>query len=132
MRHLHVLLNTGLIWLVFKLGLNLGRFEADRYRREIAANTDYRKFDDALMMTVDCSSEVAERLHAMLDAAASEGVVRYGLHMQDEAIMTCVVPSVLTSDHMHFVDGAGGGYAFAAQQLNQGQKRGLKTAAPAK
>jgi hypothetical protein len=41
------------------------------------------------------------------------------------------VPSVLASDHMHFVDGAGGGYAFAAQQLNQRQKRGLKKAAPA-
>jgi hypothetical protein len=132
LRHLHVLLNTGLIWIVFKLGMNLGRFNADRYRREIAVNTDYRKFDDALMMTVDCSPEVAKRLSAILDAAANEGAVRYGLHTQDEAIMTCVVPSVLSSDHMHFVDGAGGGYAFAAQQLNQGQKRGLKKAAPAK
>jgi hypothetical protein len=123
--------NTALIWLVFKLGLNLGRFNADRYRREIAVNTDYRKFDDALMMTVDCSPDVARRLRAMLDAAASDGAVRYGLHTQDEAIMTCVVPSVLSSDHMHFVDGAGGGYAFAAQQLNRRQERALKTAAPA-
>jgi len=131
LRHLHVLLNTGLIWLVFKLGLKLGRFEADRYRREIAVNTDYRKFDDALMMTVDCSPEVAERLRAILDAAAGEGVVRYGLHLQDEAIMTCVVPSVLTSDHMHFVDGAGGGYAFAARQLKRRQNCALKKAAPA-
>lgn len=131
LRHLRVLMNTGLIWLVFKLGLNFGRFNADRYRREIAANTDYRKFDDALMMTVDCSPEVAERLRAMLDAAASEGAVRYGLHTQDEAIMTCVVPSVLTSDHMHFVDGAGGGYASAAQQLNRQQNRALKKPAPA-
>jgi hypothetical protein len=32
--------------------------------------------------------------------------------------MTCFVPSVLTSDHVHFVDGAGGGYASAAKQLN--------------
>ena len=131
LRHLHVLLNTGLIWFVFKLGMRLGRFDADRYRREIAVNTDYRKFDDALMMTVDCSPEIANRLRAILDAAAGEGTVRYGLHTQDEAIMTCVVPSVLSSDHMHFVDGAGGGYAFAAQQLNRRQNRALKTAAPA-
>jgi len=131
LRHLQVLLNTGLIWLVFKLGLNVGSFNADRYRREIAANTDYRKFDDALMMTVDCSPEVAERLRALLDAAAGEDVVRYGLHLQDEAIMTCVVPSVLSSDHMHFVDGAGGGYAFAAQQLNRQQNPTLKKVAAA-
>ena len=31
--------------------------------------------------------------------------------------MTCVVPSVLTSDHMHFVDGVGGGYAAAAEKI---------------
>jgi hypothetical protein len=31
--------------------------------------------------------------------------------------MTCVVPSALTPDHMHFVDGAGGGYAAAASRL---------------
>ena len=131
LRHLHILISTALIWLLFKLGMSLGRFDADRYRREIAVNTDYRKFDDALIMTVDCSPDVAERLRAILDAAAGEGVVRYGLHMQDEAIMTCVVPSVLTSDHMHFVDGAGGGYAFAARQLQQRREGALMDATPA-
>jgi hypothetical protein len=110
---------TGLIWLVFKLGVRIGRFDPDRYRREIAVNTDFRKFDDALMMTVDCSPETAVRLRAILDEAAAKGVVRYGLHTQDEALMTCVVSSVLASDHMHFVDGAGGGYASAARQLRR-------------
>ena len=116
-RHLRVLMTTGLIWLVFKLGVRIGRFDPVRYRREIAFNTDFRKFDDGLMMTVDCSPDTAARLRAILDEAAAEGVVRFGLHTQDEALMTCVVPSVLTSDHMHFVDGADGGYASAARQL---------------
>lgn len=107
------------IWLVFKLGIRLGRFEPARYRREISLNTDFRKFDDALMMTVDCEPEVAERLRALLDKETARRAIRYGLHTQDEALMTCVVPSVLTSDHMHFVDGAGGGYAAAAGQLRQ-------------
>jgi hypothetical protein len=71
------------------------------------------------MMTVDCSPDAAARLRAILDEAAAAGVVRYGLHMQDAALMTCVVPSVLTSDHMHFVDGADGGYASAARQLRE-------------
>ena len=116
-RHLRVLMTTGFIWLVFKLGVRIGRFDPDRYRREIAVNTDFRKFDDALMMTVDCSPDTAARLRAILDEATAKGFVRFGLHTQDEALMTCVVPSVLTSDHMHFVDGAGGGYASAARQL---------------
>jgi len=29
------------------------------------------------------------------------------------------VPSVMSSDHMHFVDGSGGGYASAARQLRE-------------
>ena len=104
-------------WLVFKLGMRLGGFDANAYRREIAANTDFRKFDDALMMTVDCTAETIADLRSLLDDAQSQGVVRYGLHVQDEALMTCVVPSVAKSDHFHFIDGAGGGYTTAAKQL---------------
>lgn len=117
-RRLRVIGTAALIWLVFKLRLRVAGFDPERYRREIAVNTDFRKFDDGLMMTVDCSPEAAARLRAILAEAADEGVVRYGLHMQEEALMTCVVPSVLSSDHMHFIDGAGGGYASAARQLD--------------
>jgi hypothetical protein len=31
--------------------------------------------------------------------------------------MTCIVPSATESNHLHFVDGAAGGYAVAAQKL---------------
>jgi hypothetical protein len=31
--------------------------------------------------------------------------------------MTCIVPSPLLRDHLHFIDGAGGGYAKAAEGL---------------
>jgi hypothetical protein len=118
-RRIHVAATAAAAWAIFKLGLRVGDFAPDRYRREIAFNTDFRKFDDALMMTVDCAPDVAEKLRALLDAAATAGIVRFGLHLQDEALMTCVVPSVSAPDHLHFVDGAGGGYAAAARQLRQ-------------
>jgi hypothetical protein len=116
-RRLHVLAGAALAWVLFKVGLRIGGFDAKRYRREIALNTDFRKFDDALMMTVDCSPQILKRLRAMLDEAAAEGTIRFGMHVQDHALMTCVVPSVLSADHIHFVDGADGGYASAARQL---------------
>jgi len=31
--------------------------------------------------------------------------------------MTCIVPSIADSSHVHFVDGASGGYALAAKRL---------------
>ena len=116
-RRLRVIGAAAAAWIVFKLGRRIGSFDPDQYRREIAENTDFRKFDDALMMTVDCSDETIEELRGLLDSAQDSGAVRYGLHIQDEALMTCVAPSIMSSDHIHFVDGAGGGYASAARQM---------------
>jgi hypothetical protein len=68
-------------------------------------------------MTLDCTPEVADRLGALLRSAQQAGSARYGVHRQEAALMTCFVPSPTRSDHVHFVDGAMGGYAAAAQAL---------------
>lgn len=105
------------LWLLFKTGVNLGRFDPAHYRRVVAANSDFRKFDDGLRMTLDCSDNTRGRLEAALRAAYEDGIVHFGLHAQDAALMTCIVPSALRDDHLHFLDGAGGGYAMAARAL---------------
>ncbi len=120
--------SLALVWLVFRLGLRFGRFDPARYRRELAANSDFRKFSDGLMMTLDCPPRTAAKVRAILRRAARAGVVRYGMHLQDEALVTCFVPSPLTPDHMHFIDGAGGGYASAARQM--GKAPGPSAAGP--
>jgi hypothetical protein len=56
-------------------------------------------------------------LSKRLAAAAGVGIVRYGLHRQDAAMMTCFTPSAMRADHVHFIDGARGGYASAATAL---------------
>lgn len=116
-RRMSVLVTSAFYWIVFKLDIRIHGFDPTQYRREIATNTDFRKFDDGLMMTVDCSNDTATRLREFLDESTKHGVIQYGLHMQDEALMTCIVPSALTPNHIHFVDGSGGGYASAAQNL---------------
>ena len=68
-------------------------------------------------MTIDCSIETADRLEALLAEAEAARIVNYGLHRQDAALMTCIVPSPFQDDHMHFLDGAGGGYALSALNL---------------
>jgi hypothetical protein len=45
-------------------------FDAAVYASDVAANADFRKFDDGLRMTLDCSSEFADALEARLNAAA--------------------------------------------------------------
>ncbi len=116
-RRIQVFCTAIFAWLVFRFDLRIGAFRPSRYRREIAENTDFRKYDDGLFFTLDCSPVAIARLKALLNVAAARRLVRYGMHVQDEALMTCIAPSVQTSQHMHFVDGASGGYAAAAQTL---------------
>ncbi|MNE03882.1 DUF3095 domain-containing protein [Agrobacterium tumefaciens] len=118
-RSLRILGETLLVNLLDLTGLSLGRFNATRYRRSVASNTDFRKFDDGLKMTVDIDAERLEEIRARLEQGRLSGTCYFGLHEQDAALMTCIVPSPLSRDHMHFVDGADGGYAAAASRLKQ-------------
>ncbi|MDX6751244.1 DUF3095 domain-containing protein [Geminicoccaceae bacterium 1502E] len=116
-------LRTGLYsllaWLLFKTGLPLGGFDPTRYRHELAQNTDFRKFDDGLRMTLDCTPSLAGRIETLLARAEAAGVARCGTHRQTAALMTCFVPAPARSDHVHFIDGAAGGYAAAATALKR-------------
>lgn len=104
-------------WAIMRSGLRIGGFEPARYMRELVANADFRKYGDGLRMTLDCTPALADRLEARLLAAEQAGIAHCGLHRQGSAIVTCFTPSPLLSDHVHFVDGAAGGYAAAASRL---------------
>ena len=106
-----------LIALLFTSGKRLGNFEPGHYKRMVSRNADYRKFDDGLKMTLDCDAATLTQIRMMLEQARGQGKIRYGLHAQDEAMMTCIVPSATRDDHVHFVDGASGGYAQAAATM---------------
>ncbi|WP_235927812.1 DUF3095 domain-containing protein [Falsiruegeria mediterranea] len=104
-------------WTLFKTDLNVGSFDPMHYKRMLSANADYRKFEDGLKMTLDCDPNTRARIEAILSNAETRGKVRYGLFAQSEAMVTCFVPSAMQDDHVHFIDGAAGGYAQAAAQL---------------
>jgi hypothetical protein len=102
-----------------RTGRSLGGFDPRRYRSWVARNSDFRKYDDALRMTIDCTPVAADALESTLARAEADGIVAFGLHRQDAALMTCIVPSYVSDDHVHFLDGAGGGYALAAQAIKE-------------
>jgi hypothetical protein len=116
-RRAGVLAHTLFAYLIMRSGIKVGGFEPKAYTQQVVENSDFRKFDDGLRMVLDCTPELERRLAERLARAASSSVARYGMHRQDAAMMTCFTPSVLRSDHVHFVDGARGGYASAATAL---------------
>src|SRR5882672_2857933 len=116
-RRIVVLAITLWAYVVMRFGIKVGHFVPKIYRQQVVENSDFRKYDDGLRMILDCTPELEAALTQRLAAAASAGIVRYGLHRQDAAMMTCFTPSALRSDHVHFIDGARGGYASAATAL---------------
>lgn len=109
------ILGNGLAWLDMKLG----EFDGRRYKSDVSDNSDFRKFDDGLKMTIDVDGGRLARIGALLEDAAAKGVCRYGLHKQANALITCFVINPMQRDHMHFIDGAAGGYALAAARLKE-------------
>jgi hypothetical protein len=116
-RRLGVLAYTLFAYCVLRFGIKLGAFVPQIYVQQVVENSDFRKYDDGLRMVLDCTSDLDQTLSGRLTAAASAGIAKYGLHRQDAAMMTCFTPSASRSDHVHFIDGARGGYASAATAL---------------
>ena len=116
-RRLGVLAYTLFVYILMRFGISAGGFVPKIYLQQVVENSDFRKYDDCLRMVLDCTPDLERALSARLAAASSAGVARYGLHRQDAAMMTCFTPAATRSDHVHFIDGARGGYASAATAL---------------
>jgi hypothetical protein len=116
-RKAKVLAATLIYFLIMRLGVPIGRFVPAKYTQQVVENSDFRKFDDSLRMVLDCTPQLIAEIETFLKAAAAKGVVRYGMHRQDSAMVTCFTPSPTNPKHVHFVDGAQGGYALAAAAL---------------
>ena len=110
-----------------RFGLSIGGYDGATYRKELKSNTDYRKYDGALRMVLDVSPEQAAQIETFLEREYQAGNVVYGTWKADHAMMTCLMFSLSQSRHVHFVDGADGGYAMAASDLKQRLKLARKT-----
>jgi hypothetical protein len=102
-----------------RFDLHIGPYDAPAYRDELRRNSDYRKVADTLHMVLDCTPEESTAIRACLAGRHDQGQLVFGLHESDRAMMTCVVFSLEESRHVHFVDGADGGYGIAALELKR-------------
>jgi hypothetical protein len=96
-------------------GRKIGGYDALKYRGELKAQTDFRKFDGMLRTVLDVTPEQADRIEAWLEAQYRAGRLVYGIHRDRTALMTCLVFNLEQGEHVHFVDAAGGGFAKAAE-----------------
>ncbi len=88
---------------------------AGKYFQEVSVNTDHLKVDDYLRTVLDVCEVQSKELEGLLLQLHTEGKLNYGIHYSNRALMTCFVKSL--EKHIHFVDGADGGYTLASRIL---------------
>jgi len=92
-------------------------FKKNKYAKSMRDHSDFRKFDDTLRMVIDCSESEKKEILGFLDSNREK--VYYGHHESNEALMTCYVDTIKEGGHLHFIDGANGGYALASVELKK-------------
>lgn len=97
-------------------GATIAGYSDGRYRREVVVNTDFRKFDGVLRMVIDVTRQQRRRIESLLVREQRLGRIVWGVHTSNATLMTCMVDGY-AGNHVHFVDGADGGYALAAAKL---------------
>jgi Protein of unknown function (DUF3095) len=117
LRRLYLVLESFLLLIAVRFDVRIGPLDPQVYREEMRRNSDYRKVADTLHMVLDCTEAQIAAIEAYLAGLHGAGRIVYGTHRADEAMMTCLVFSLEESRHVHFIDGADGGYALAALQL---------------
>jgi len=116
-------------WFLMRFGIDAGGFPGSRYKGQVTANSDFRKFDDTLRMVVDITREQVAELRTLLEAEHEKRAIFFGTHVADSALITCVIER-FEGAHFHFIDGDNGGYALAAKEMKAQMKRDRSAAVP--
>ena len=108
------------IWLRTLIGFVYLRYVAagKNYLRGVAQLSDTLTIDGRINTIIAGTTDQRRRLVTELDRMESAGDICYGLHVCEESVMCCYVRD-RQNDHVHFIDGLGGGYTLAATVLKR-------------
>ncbi len=87
------------------------------YLQKLVELTDTLTIDGRINTVITGTHQQRKSLTSYLDHLEEKGKIKYGLHVSEQSVMSCYVRDMKKDDHIHFVDGAGGGYTKAANQL---------------
>jgi hypothetical protein len=86
------------------------------YLTQLVDMSDTLIIDGKINTVISGSAEQRQKLLSVFDTLEKEGDIVYGYYVSDESVLSCYVRS-LDESHIHFVDGAKGGYTQAAAML---------------
>lgn len=98
-----------------------GRFyfrtkDGQNYLKKLVEMSDTLVVDGKINTVISGSTAQRAALQELLEQMETNGEIIYGIHISGASIMSCYVRN-LENSHVHFVDGAEGGYTKAAGML---------------
>ena len=88
------------------------------YLHNLVDMSDTLVIDGKINTVISGTAQQRELLEAALSKIEGDGEIFYGLYVSKESVMSCYVRN-MNDRHIHFVDGAGGGYTNAAGIIKQ-------------
>jgi hypothetical protein len=102
----------------FRFDLNLGTVTGKEYLHQLIANADTLTIDGRINTIISGKPEQRKKFIQYLASQEKQGNLFYGHHISRESVMTCYIEN-RNASHLHFVDGADGGYTEAAKELKK-------------
>lgn len=87
-----------------------------KYLRTLVEMSDTLVIDGKINTVISGNAIQRQALRRILDEMEAKGEIIFGIHTSSASIMSCYVRN-LEDSHVHFVDGAEGGYTKASQML---------------
>jgi hypothetical protein len=104
-------------WVSMLLGYYYFRTPKGKYYlTSLVDMSDTLVIDGRINTVISGTPQQRVLLQAALDSIEASGEILYGLHTSKESVISCYVRN-LNDRHVHFVDGADGGYTMAAAML---------------
>lgn len=88
------------------------------YLTNLVDLSDTLVIDGKINTVISGTSKQREQLEAALNEIEMNGEILYGLYVSKESVMSCYVRN-MNDRHVHFIDGAEGGYTKAATILKK-------------
>lgn len=89
-----------------------------KYLKQLVEMSDTLVIDGRINTVITGTAQQRLALQDELNKLEQDNSILYGLYVSGESIMSCYVRD-LEDEHIHFVDGAEGGYTNAAGVLKQ-------------
>ena len=106
-------------WFTTMLGSLYFRTKTGKtYLSQLVDMSDTLVIDGRINTVISGTSKQREQLELALNELEQTGFIKYGLFVSKESVMSCYVRS-MDDHHIHFVDGAEGGYTKAAGVLKK-------------